>query len=78
MVVYLDDDICAMGGNYKATAEQNSLGIQNDLTRAGFVTNAAKCKWDASQQCSWLGFNGDLSLGMVSVPPEKLQHCGPS
>jgi len=32
----------------------------------------AKCKWDASQQCTWLGFNIDLSLGVVSVPKEKI------
>jgi len=70
-VVYLDDGICATGG--KATAERDSLEIQND---SGLVTNVAKCKWDASQQCSWLGFNIDLSSGMVSVPLDSI--AGPA
>jgi len=37
IVVYLVDSICALGS--RASAEQDSLEIQNDLTRAGFVTN---------------------------------------
>ena len=70
IVVYLDDGICATQG--KANAERDSLSIQKDLCEAGFVTNLAKCKWTPSQQCTWLGFNIDLLLGKVSVPPEKI------
>ena len=70
IIVYLDDGICAAQG--KLNAERDSLSIQNDLQEAGFVTNLAKCKWSPSQQCTWLGFDIDLHLGVVSIPQEKL------
>ena len=31
-----------------------------------------KCSWVPSQQTTWLGFNLDLQLGVISVPEEKI------
>ena len=70
VVVYLDDGIAASGGELKAG--KDSIRIQCDLDRAGFVANMAKCKWTPSQQCSWLGFDVDLHQGILSVPQEKI------
>ena len=52
MVVYLDDGIGAAQGQLKA--EQDALGIQGDLFKAGFVTNLSKCKW--SPYLAWLRY----------------------
>ena len=70
IIVYLDDGICAAQG--KLNAERDSLSIQNNLCKVGFVTNLTKCKWLPSQQCTWLGFDIDLHQGVVSIPQEKL------
>ena len=70
MVVYLDDGIAAVTGAKQAQAV--SLHIRQDLNNAGFVTNTAKCKWEPSQQCSWLGFDIDIAVGKVTVPQQKI------
>ena len=69
-VVYLDDGIGASCGELKA--RKDSSRIQQDLDRAGFVANIAKCKWSPSQQCVWLGFEVDLHQDILSVPQEKI------
>ena len=69
-VVYLDDGIATVEG--KLEAGKASMTIQQDLARAGFVVNMAKCKWTPSQKCTWLGFDIDLHLGRISVPQEKI------
>ena len=69
-VVYLDDGIAVVEG--KLEAGKASMTIQQDLARAGFVVNMAKCKWTPSQKCTWLGFDIDLHLGRISVPQEKI------
>ena len=38
------------------------MTIQQDLARACFVVNKAKCKWTPSYKCTWLLFDIDLSL----------------
>ena len=43
-----------------------------DLVKAGLVEHLAKCSWVPSQQSSWLGFDMDLSQGVISVPKEKV------
>ena len=70
IVVYLDDGIAAMEG--ELGARKASLVIREDLTKAGFVVNMAKCIWTPSQQCSWLGFDIDLHQGKIAVPQEKI------
>ena len=70
IVVYLDDGIAASAG--ELGARKASIVIQEDLAKAGFVANSAKCRWTPSQQCSWLGFDIDLRQGRIAVPQEKI------
>ena len=69
-VVYLDDGIVAVSG--KKEAQIASVLVQEDLSRAGFVTNHTKCNWTPSQQCAWLGFELDLEQGKITVPQAKI------
>ena len=43
------------------------------LDRAGFVVNVAKSMLRPAQQGQWLGFQLDLALGELSVPPQKIE-----
>ena len=70
IVVYLDDGIAAAEG--ELGAGKASLVVREDLTRAGFVVNVAKCIWTPSRQCFWLGFDIDLSQGKIAVPQGKI------
>ena len=72
IVLYLDDGIVAVKS--KQAALTASRAIQEDLDRAGLVVNLAKCCWEPSQQCSWLGFDIDLAQGKIAVPQVKLKN----
>ena len=69
-IVYLDDGIVAAKGESSARGTSNK--IQEDLEKAGFVVNIAKCEWEPSQVCTWLGFVINLSEGHIEVPQEKI------
>ena len=72
IVLYLDDGIVAVQS--KQAALMASRAIQEDLNRAGLVVNLAKCCWEPSQQCSWLGFDIDLAQGKIAVSQVKLKN----
>ena len=69
--MYFYDGIVAVAGKEAACAA--SRMVQDDLCRAGLVTNIAKCRWEPNQKCSWLGFNLDLNSGQVSAPEVKVE-----
>jgi len=69
-LLYLDDGIVAVSG--KEAANLASHRIREDLLKAGLVEHTAKCSWTPSQQTTWLGFQLDLSKGMISVPEGKI------
>ena len=69
-IVYLDDGIFAVRGENEAKIE--SIRVQQDLEKAGFVVNIEKCMWEPSQRVEWLGFYIDLALGEFSVPTQKI------
>ena len=48
-------------------ANRASLIVRNDLQRAGLVVNVQKSIWVPVQTLTWLGFDLDLSQGVVSV-----------
>ena len=71
VILYLDDGIVAVAG--KEAACTASKMVQHDLCQAGLVVNMAKCRWEPSQMCHWLGFNLDLHSGQVSAPYNKVE-----
>ena len=40
-----------------ADAQEASKVIREDLGRAGWVENIAKCKWEPAHQRMWVGFD---------------------
>ena len=72
VVIYLDDGIVAAKG-FEA-ANRASLIIRNDLQRAGLVINVQKSVWVPVQTLTWLGFDLDLSQGVVSIPTSKIDN----
>jgi hypothetical protein len=70
LVVYLDDGLCAMGGEAKAL-EASEL-VRSTLDQAGFVVNAKKSVWRPTQRLQWLGFIVDLDKGQIEIPAERV------
>ena len=67
LVVYLDDGLCAMGGEAKALEL-----VRSTLDEAGFVVNAKKSVWRPTQRLQWLGFIVDLDKGQIEIPAERV------
>ena len=70
ILVYLDDGLCAVGG--ESNALEASLLVCSTLEQAGFVANTAKSIWTPTQRLQWLGFVIDLSKGHIEVPGDKV------
>ena len=70
IIVYLDDGLCAMGG--ESNALEASTLVQSTLSQAGFVANVKKSIWKPTQHLQWLGFVIDLSQGLIEVPRDRL------
>ena len=71
-MIYLDDGIVAAKG-FEA-GNRASLIVRNDLQRAGLVVNVQKSIWLPAQALTWLGFDLNLSQGVVSVPTSKIDN----
>jgi len=69
VVLYLDDGIAAVKGTEWGVSKQ----IQDDLSKAWFVVNEAKCQWTPVKKLVWLGFEIGLELGKLVVPDSKLE-----
>ena len=52
-------------------ATRASLVVRDSLQRSGLVTNVQK---SIVQSLTWLGFDLDLSQGLVSVPKFKIEN----
>ena len=52
-------------------ATRASLVVRDSLQRSGLVANVQKSIWKPVQSLIWLGFDLDLSQGVVSVPTKK-------
>ena len=65
VIVYLDDGLCAMGG--ESNALEASTLVQSTLSQAGFVANVKKSIWKPTQRLQWLGFVIDLSQGQIEA-----------
>ena len=70
VIVYLDDGLCAMGG--ESNALEASTLVQSTLSQAGFVANVKKSIWKPTQRLQWLGFVIELSQGLIEVPRDRL------
>ena len=69
-IIYLDDGIVAV--NDEAAAKAASRQVRADLSMAGLIEHTAKCIWNPTTQINWLGFDLDLSGGVISVPKNKI------
>ena len=69
-IIYLDDGIVAVNG--EAAAKSASSQVRAELVMAGLIEHTAKCIWTPTTQMGWLGFDLDLSKGVISVPKTKL------
>ena len=70
VIIYIDDGVVAEKGRPKA--ELTSIKVQDDLRKAGFITNSSKCNWKPSKCGAWLGFDIDLEQGCVLIPQDKI------
>ena len=61
-----------MAVNGKAAAKAASRRVKADLSMADLIEHTAKCIWSPTTQNNWLGFDLDLSGGVISVPRNKI------
>ena len=61
-----------MAVNGEAAAKSASSQVRTELAMAGLIEHTAKCIWTPTNQISWLGFDLDLSVGVVSIPKNKI------
>ena len=69
--MYFDDGIVA--SNEYTAALRASQRVKSDLQRSGLVAHMEKSVWDPTQTLKWLGFDLNLSQGVVSVPTVKIE-----
>ena len=69
-IIYLADGIVAVNG--EAAAKSASSQVRAELVMAGLIEHTANCIWTPTTQIGWLGFDLDLSKGVISVPKTKL------
>ena len=65
MVICLDDVLG--GGANRIQANINSLTVNADLLKFGFVVNEDKSLWEPVQNIIWLGTVLDTNQGFISV-----------
>ena len=76
MVIFLDDGLG--GGANRIQAKINSLTVNADLLKFGFVVNENKSLWEPLQNIIWLGTLLDTNQGFISVTEyriTKLKSC---
>ena len=61
-----------MAVNGEAAAKSASSQVRAELVMAGLIEHTAKRIWTPTTQIGWLGFDLDLSKGVISVPKTKL------
>ena len=70
VVVVLDDGLG--GGANKIQAKINSLTVNADLLKFGFVVNEDKSLWEPVQNIIWLGTVLDTNQGFISVTEHRI------
>lgn len=70
MVIFLDDGLG--GGANKIQAKINSLTVNADLLKFGFVVNEEKSLWEPVQVITWLGIVLDTNQGFISVTEQRI------
>ena len=70
MVIFLDDGLG--GGANSIQAKINSLTVNADLLKFGFVINENKSLWEPVQNIIWLGTVLDTNQGFISVTEHRI------
>lgn len=70
MVIFLDDGLG--GGANRIQAKINSLTVNADLLKLGFVINEDKSLWEPVQNIIWLGTVLDTNQGLISVNEHRI------
>lgn len=73
LVLYLDDGIVVVKDS-QPIASGISNKVQQVLTAAGLIINIEKSSFEPSLQATWLGFDIDLALGIISIPQNKISN----
>ena len=73
IAVFVDDGMAVSDDPVRL--KKQSLQIQCDLLRTGFIPGIEKCFWTPTQQINWLGMKWDLSLGLVSILDRRIMNC---
>ena len=63
-----------MASNGFEATTRASLVVKDSLQRSGLVVNLQKSIWTPVQSLTWLGFDLDLSQGVVSIPTSKIEN----
>ena len=61
-----------MAVNGEAAAKSASSQARVELSMAGLIEHTVKCIWIPTTQINWLGFDLDLSGGVISVPKNRI------
>ena len=69
-VVFLDDGLG--GGATELIAKINSLKVNSDLIRFGFLVNSEKSQWDPSHVIIWLGSVIDTNQGTIAATDQRM------
>ena len=70
MVIFIDDGFG--GGANRIQAKINSLTVNADLLKFGFVVNEDKSLWKPVQNIIWLGTVLDTNQGFISVTEHRI------
>ena len=70
MVIFLDDG--PGGGASTIRAKINSLTVNADLLKFGFIINEDKSLWEPDQNMIWLGTVLDTNQGFISVTEHRI------
>ena len=70
IVVFLDDGLG--GGATELIAKINSLKVNSDLIRFGFLVNSEKSQWDPSHVIIWLGSVIDTNQGTIAATDQRM------
>ena len=70
VIMYLDDGLS--GHNNFSEASAISKSIRCDLHELGFITAESKSVWVPQQNIKWLGFEWDMTEGILKVTSERM------
>lgn len=71
VIMYLDDGLA--GAEDFDQASTLSEVIKRDLTELGFIIAESKSVWFPQQNIVWLGFEWDMSNGILKVNQERVR-----